>query len=127
MEERRRFVRLDTQLKVKYTVLPQTAAKPTVTKDVGGGGVCFFADEMLQPGTTLQVEMTLPGRDTPAPFTAEVIWCEQYEVIGKTKRERAIEVGVRFAEVAPVDQQAIMSHVILNLQPPRTSVKPSAS
>jgi len=126
MEERRRFVRLDTQLKVKYTVLPQTEARPTVTKDISGGGICFFADEMLQPGTTLQVEMTLPDRDTPAPFTAEVIWCEPYEVIGKTKRERAIEVGVRFVEVAPVDQKAIMNHVILNLKPPRTSTTPPA-
>jgi len=121
MEERRRFVRLDTRLEVTYTVLPGTHARQAVTKDIGGGGICFFADSELKPGDRLQVTMKLPGREQPANFTAEVIWCEPYEVIGKAGRQRSIEVGVRFLEIAPQDQEAVMQHVILSLKP-RTSV-----
>jgi hypothetical protein len=47
MEERRRFVRLDTRLDVKCTVLPSAKTQRAVTKDVGGGGFCFLTDEVL--------------------------------------------------------------------------------
>ena len=118
MEERRKFVRLDTRLEVSYTALPADKAKRSLTKDVSGGGICFFAEKPLPPGARLQVAMTLPGRETPVNFTAEVVWSEAYEVIGKGARQRAVEVGVRFLEIAPQDRDAILQHVILNLKPP---------
>ena len=117
MEERRRFVRLDTRVNVTYTVLPSGSPQQTTTKDIGGGGICLFSDRVLAPGTQLQTSMTLPDRERPAHFTAEVIWSEPYEVIGKSTRQRSVEVAVRFLEISPEDQEAIMRHVILTLQP----------
>lgn len=118
MEERRKFVRLDTRLEVSYTVLPAEQAKRTLTKDIGGGGVCLFADKPLPAGTRLQVAMRLPEREAPVHFTGEVVWSEQYEVIGKEERQRAVEIGVRFLEIAPKDLEAVFQHVILSLKPP---------
>jgi hypothetical protein len=68
-------------------------------------------------GTTLRLEVALPDRTAPIVFTGEVIWCEQYEVIGKTQRERSVEAGLRFIQIQPADQQTIMRHVILSFQP----------
>ena len=121
MEERRRFVRLDTRLEVNYTVLPSGSPRQTVSKDISGGGICLFADRLLPIGTRLQVGMKLPGREQPVNFTADVVWSEQYEVIGKTQRDRAVEIGVRFVEIAPQDREAVMQHVILSLKPPHPS------
>ena len=120
MEERRQFVRLDTRLDIKYTVLPTGASQPGATKDIGGGGICLFAEQEMPAGTRLQVAMKLPGREQPVNFTAEVVWSEAYEVIGKSHRQRSVEVGVRFVEVAPQDQEAVMQHVILGLKQPHT-------
>ena len=119
MEERRRFVRLDTRLEMTCTVLSSGIQKKVVTKNVGGGGICVFTDKVLEPGTRLQVSMKLPGQDEPVNFIAEVIWSEPYEVIGKTERQRAVETGVRFVEIAPKDHEAVMQHVILTVQPHR--------
>jgi c-di-GMP-binding flagellar brake protein YcgR len=121
MEERRRFVRLDTRLEVRYTVLPTGSAQQTVSNNIGGGGICFFADKPLAAGTYLQVAMKLPGREQPVPFTAEVVWSELYEVVGKIERRQAVEVGVRFLEIAPSDLEAIMQHVILSFKSPQPS------
>ncbi|MBI3321090.1 MAG: PilZ domain-containing protein [Candidatus Omnitrophica bacterium] len=118
MEERRHFVRLDTRLEATYTALPSGKAQRAATKDVGGGGACFFSDRVLEPGTRLQVALKLPDREQPVNFTAEVVWCEPYEVIGKTERQRAVEVGVKFLEIAPKDRDAVMQHVILSVQRP---------
>lgn len=118
LEERRQFVRLDTRLETSYTVLPSGTAKAIVTKDIGGGGVCLFADKPMAPGTRLQVSMKLPGRETPVHFTGEVIWSEEYEVIGKTQRQKSVEAGVRFVEISPQDREAVLQHVILSLKQP---------
>ena len=118
MEERRRFVRLDTRLEVEYTVLPTGSPRVTVSKDISGGGICLFADRVLPVGTKLQIAMRLPGREQPAHFTAEVMWSEQYEVIGRTQQDKAVEVGVRFVDISPQDREAILQHVILSMKPP---------
>ena len=120
MEERRQFVRLDTRLDVQYSVLAAGAPQPAVVKNIGGGGICMFADKELPAGTRLQVAMKLPGREAPVNFTAEVVWSEAYETIGKSQRQRAVEVGVRFVEVSPQDENAIMEHVILTYKQPHT-------
>ena len=119
MEERRTFVRLDTRLEATYAVLPAGQKTGVVTKDIGGGGICLFTDTVLIAGTRLQVAMKLPGSEQAVNFVGEVVWSEAYEVIGKTERRRAVETGLRFVEIAPADQQAVMQHVILNVsQPP---------
>ncbi len=120
MEERRHFVRLDTRLETKYTVLPSGAAQQGATKDIGGGGICLFAEQELPAGTRLQIAMKLPGREQPVNFTAEVVWSEAYEMIGQSQRQRSVEIGVRFVEVAPQDQEAVMQHVILGMKQPHT-------
>ncbi len=121
MEERRQFVRLDTRLEVSYTQLPSGTPRQSTTKDIGGGGICLFAEEVLPAGTRLQVSAKLPDRERPVHFTGEVVWSEAYEVIGKTQRRRAVEIGVRFVEIAPQDRDAIMQHVILSLKHPGTN------
>ena len=115
-EERRHFVRLDTRLDMRYTLLPSGQTQQATTKDIGGGGVCLFADKVIPPGTRLQVAMSLPGSPQPVNFVGEVVWSEAYELIGKERRQSAVEVGVQFVEISPADREAVMQHVILNVK-----------
>ncbi len=117
MEERRKFVRLDTRIEVTYTRLPDPDLRSVVTRNVGAGGICFFAREALAPGTLVRAAMSLPARQQPVLFTARVIWSEAYEVIGKEERRRAVEVGVQFVDISPEDKEAVMRHVILSFLP----------
>ena len=118
MDERRQFVRLGSYLDVTYTVQPSTDAQFTVTKDVSAGGVCFLGEDVFDPGTRLNVTMKLPDRPQPVQFTAEVVWSEPYEVVGKTGRRRSVETGARFVDISGQDREAIQQHVIVHLQPP---------
>ena len=117
MEERRKFVRLDTRLSTEYRIVSASAATRLVTKDIGGGGVCIFVSEPLSVGTQLQVTITLPDASRTIAFTGEVVWCESYEIIGKAQQHRSILAGVKFVSIAPEDQREIMRYVILSLQP----------
>ncbi len=117
MQEQRQFVRLDTRLNITYQVA-SGAAVSSVTKDIGGGGICVFLNEVLQPGTSLRIEIQVLDRPKPIAFLGEVAWCDSYEVIGRGQRERSIEAGVKFMQIDPQDRQTILQHVILGLQAP---------
>ena len=119
MEERRQFVRLETRLNTTCTTLPSGKVRQTVAKNISGSGVCLFLEQPIPTGTHVQVSMKLPDREQPVDFTAEVVSCETYEMIGRTERQQAIEAGLRFVEISPTDQEAVMQHVILQLQPSR--------
>lgn len=116
MQEQRQFVRLDTRLGVTY----QVAGSPvsSVTKDISAGGICVFLNDVLQPGTSLRIEIQLPERPQPIAFIGEVAWCDSYEIVGRGQRERSIEAGIKFSQIDPQDRQTILQHVILGLQAP---------
>lgn len=66
----------------------------------------------------MEINIALPERQQPIRFTGEVVWCEQYDVIGATGRTRTVQAGVRFVDITPDDQEAIAQHVILALNKP---------
>ena len=115
MEERRRFVRLPARLSVSATILPDGRKQEMVSKDISGGGLRLFSDKPLPPGTQLQLAVTLSGRGEPVNAIGEVVWSETYEVIGRTDRQRSVEIGVRSAEIAPKDQEAVAAFVASGL------------
>ena len=116
MEERRRFVRLETQADVAYIVLPDGTTKRTRAKDVSAGGLRLATDRRLAAGTQLQIAMALPGSERPVNAIAEVVWSQQYEVVGKGDRQQSVEIGARFAEIAPQDQETITRFIATSLQ-----------
>lgn len=125
MKERREFVRLDTRIEVTYASTLTTysnksktlKSRQTKTKDIGGGGLCFFADESIPPGTRLKLTAKLPNHEEPLQFKVEVIWSDTYEVHGKGSHHQATEVGAKFIEINPEDQEKIMQFVILGQKP----------
>ena len=125
MLEPRRFVRLATRMNVVYTVLHDERPIRSMTGNISGGGLSFFANAPLSPGTRLKVELTLPEQESPIPFTAEVVCSEESLLISPTAQERAVEIGARFVEIAPEDQDAIMRYVESGLYSPRAVASPS--
>ena len=117
MQERRQFVRLDTRLDTTYTVSTTGTTSRTAIKNISGGGICLIMDEVLAPGTRLQMVVKLPDTEQSTQFLGEVVWSEPYEIIGKTERRRAVEAGIRFVEISPADHAVVMRYVILSLQP----------
>lgn len=124
-EEQRKFVRLDTTVPVAYRVVSSTAtARPTTTKNLSAGGICLFVNEPLSSGATLDIEIALPGRAAPLRLTGEVVWCETYELLGATDQVCNIQVGVKFVDIHPDDQDAIQRYMILRL--PSSARSPSS-
>ena len=104
MEERRKFPRLQTTLRVKYWPLASERPVSADTKDIGGG-VRLVLGEAVKLGALLAVELTLPRAGAPMTFVGRVAWCAPAAEPGK------FEAGLQFVRIDTKDQQAIARFV----------------
>ncbi len=118
-EEQRRFARLFINVPVTYLILPDGSVEQSVTRDVGGGGVCLFVDEPLQKEALLRVEIKLPEQGPSITFVGEVAWCQEYELVGKTTggdvhQDRLIQTGLKFMQIDPEDRKTLLRYCQLS-------------
>jgi hypothetical protein len=108
-QERRRFIRLPSWLSARYTVAgsggssEQSVPRSALTRNASRGGVGFFTDSRLVPGTILQMQVTLPRQQRTVHFTTEVVWSGHLLLDAQSPRPHAYEVGARFLEITPED------------------------
>ena len=110
MDERRHFVRLPAHLVVRYSVLDAGSPRVSFTRNTSGGGIGFFTESQLAPGTVLEVTVTFPERQQPIACTAKVVWSGRLLLARSDEEPRAYEAGVRFLRIAPEDQAFLMQY-----------------
>lgn len=103
MRERRKFVRVISNIKLRYqrNHLPHTGAK---SADLGGGGIRFCTNEEIRKGTNLTLEIDVPGRPRTVPAKASVVWCHKID-------ENSWEIGTVFTEIDIRDRDKVLMYV----------------
>lgn len=110
MEERRKFVRLQSRLKAKCWVLGTEEPLSSTSRNIGGGGISLFTKRRLAPGTVLGIEVYFPSRLAPVRFTGEVIWSGELITAGEQDALNTYETGVRFLDITPEDRAYILKY-----------------
>ncbi len=114
MDERRRYVRLDTRLKISYTVLKKEFTNTSETKDISGGGIRIFLSESIPLSTLLKLTIHLPDDPKPIGCSGRIVWVEEFALLSdESKNQNRYEAGVAFTEIAPGDRDRIIKYVIL--------------
>ena len=116
-EERRRSIRLQTRLNAMITNVTTTAHQQALTKDISGSGVCIITDDLIEPGTPLSVELSLPDHDGPVSFLGDVVWSMLILPPGGRSTNPPAETGVRFVSIDPKVRTAIVQYARLNALP----------
>ena len=105
MQERRKFVRLDTRVKVEYNVIEAAESKlNSVTKNLSQGGICLFLDSFINKDTLLALKLSLPEELEPLQATGKIVWIDRFKLGGKDAQEQ-YEAGVEFVEIANEDSR----------------------
>ena len=115
MEEKRKYVRLDTRLKINYRVL-ENPPPPINTEilDIGGGGIRLLLAEPLKVKAVLDLEVYLPNETKPIHCQGRVVWIEEFSILQRAKEEKkTFEAGVEFTDVRLEDRDQIIKYVIL--------------
>jgi Tfp pilus assembly protein PilZ len=110
MEERRKFVRLDINVVVKWEKISGdlnniVCNNKDITKNMSSGGICLITHEKLEVGDKLHLKIELP---TKKIITAKgrVVWINEFEIVGG-ERERRYDIGIEFIDIRDEDKEEI--------------------
>ncbi len=106
--ERRHFIRLGMRLSTSYKIMGSQRVGASLTTDVSPAGVRVLTEHILEPGTQLEMTLTLPDRKELLNFEGEVVWNEL--VPEKSSYGGAHQVGIRFVKIAPKDRDLLMHY-----------------
>lgn len=112
------MIRLRTKLTTVFKIVKTGKVRRGLTKNISGVGICFVADEPIEPGEPLDVELQLPDRAAPITFSAAVVWSRPTGGPRKSYETPTIEIGVRFVTIDSKDVALLGQYAALNALPP---------
>ena len=114
--ESRRFPRLKESCRIRYKQIDGSGLEgeltEAITVNISGGGVCFNADERIDPGTLLAIELLVPDFTSPVVSLGRVAWCDPAAT-------QSFDVGIEFWWIGWGDdsaQRAISDHIKRSLE-----------
>ena len=107
MQERRRYIRVETPVLVEFQPSQTQAAERTFTQDISEQGMRFPTAATLQIGQELVLTLELPFQDATMRATAQVIWIREISRLGAPQ----YDVGVRFRWIEDPDRQQLLRHL----------------
>jgi c-di-GMP-binding flagellar brake protein YcgR len=114
MDERRKFLRLNAKVSVTYQQADSTQESPTITRNIGAGGICILGSEAVALGKQIKVEIKLPEQGRIISFVGEVVWSGEV-TLPDVASAPLVQMGVRFINIDPKDHQAIIRHCVTNI------------
>ena len=114
IEERRKYLRLDTVNIVKVKVDRKLIKKPseaasTFTKNISVEGMCLTSDKPFEIGKKLSLEIQLPGDSKPLRIRGQVQWVRS--VKAKDQAKKTFEVGIKLFTIDKSDSTRFMGYV----------------
>lgn len=105
MVERRKFKRIPANMMVRckrFTANPEyTPGFPATTKNISGGGICFYTYNELKVFDKLRIEVTINAQKI-LKFIGQVVWVKKDSETAVNARQR-FEVGIRIINIEPKD------------------------
>jgi Tfp pilus assembly protein PilZ len=107
MQERRRFIRVQTPVLVEFPNPETMKTERSFTSDVSESGMRFPTTVKLQVGDEIPVALELPFAETTMHATGEVQWVRETARQG----EPHYEIGIRFKWIEDPDRQKLSRHL----------------
>lgn len=110
--ERRKFVRLNFSADIRYSIVPTPDRRLAKTQNIGAGGICLLADQKLNPGDVLKLEILLPQENQTISASGRVAWTKLFSIAGdKNRPYDRYDIGVEFIALSDTDREKIKKHV----------------
>lgn len=111
LRERRRYIRFDEELKVRYDLKRKPVdASFTKTANISRKGLCLLAYEKLRTKSYLDLEIDLPGFSKPIKVTGQIVWTKDLQARDAEGR-RLFYMGIRFARINPEFEAMLLTHL----------------
>ncbi|MFH1360806.1 MAG: PilZ domain-containing protein [Candidatus Omnitrophota bacterium] len=108
-EERRKFLRLNINVDIKYAVLPSSDNHSGSSRNISAGGICIITHEELLPGDRLKLDISLPDDPSMIQTIGQVVWTKTFSIAGEGKNR--YDVGVEFIDISDEERGKIKKYV----------------
>lgn len=111
MIEKRRFVRVDVPIRIRYQIEGKKDSRAEgISKNIGGMGICVHLSRELSIGSLLKLTLAIPGVPEPVETKARVVWIDKAESVLSDFRGD-FEAGLRFTSISRVGRAAIVNFI----------------
>jgi c-di-GMP-binding flagellar brake protein YcgR len=109
VEERRRFIRLEVPIELKYVVEedPSQMRKRVTTKDLSCDGLRLLSEVKIDDGAILDLNLTIPGANNPVHIKGKAIWTKR----AATEDSAPFEVGVEFVQIEEDNKNTFLKYL----------------
>ncbi len=108
MEEKRRFVRVDWPIVVKYKTIEEPYTEDQIVgKDICEGGISFTVYERLTKGVKLELEIYAPFDSLPIFAKGDIVWIKRIS----EEHAKTFEVGISFFYIDPHDHKRLKMYI----------------
>ena len=119
MEEKRRFVRLSTNVKVKLVKIGEMPKdiqdSPEDSRNISENGICIIMHgDAVKVGDKLHLGIELPTKKI-IKLEGIAMWVNEFEIFGG-KHERRFDVGIKFLKIRNKDKDIIKDFVSASLR-----------
>jgi hypothetical protein len=96
LAERRKYIRLQTPIKMAYVLPDKGKLYNTVTKNISAEGLRFETnDKALRPDDAIELKLNINGAVNPVHAKGRVIWKKKLSLEDRTP----FDVGIEFIEI----------------------------
>lgn len=114
--EKRKYVRFDLEVKIKFQILQQGKDKgqvpsesvSAITKNLSVEGIRFISDVRVELGSIIRMEILLPTQTQPLHLEGQVKWSQSLK---QPDGKELFETGVKLFTIEKSDENRFMGYV----------------
>lgn len=113
--ERRRAVRLEIPLPVKYTAIPpHNHNSQSVTRNISKGGIQMLIYEKLNVGDIINLELKLDNKSEPITGQGQIVWLQDAPSESAKEGKRVFISGIKFIDLNSKNEQKVSDFIYTN-------------
>jgi len=106
MEERRRFMRFEIPLDIKYKIPGESIDGLSQGKDFSRNGIGLYLNKRIPRGTIVDLEINIPGEAAPVFATGRVAWAKE-----AVQRRDDFGAGLELININSFDKSRVLEYV----------------
>lgn len=107
MEEKRRYLRLNTELEVEYILDNSDRIYRAFTRDISASGLRFATKDDMKEGVNVEVKLKIPNVQNPIHAFAKIIWIKKIEAAKNALQE----VGIEFIKIEEDNKNTFLRYL----------------
>lgn len=108
MMERRKFIRLETTIKVDYKSEEAKTSGSGLCRNISLGGIRLISNKRLEKDQAMELKMYIIKKQKPVTATGRIMWVKEIAIKGSTN---VYDIGIKFLHIEKEDEKIFFEYI----------------